>query len=104
MLVEKNLQKKELIIGNGNQRKMIKMYIRKSNLIEAIQYNGQNFQQLADFVGQENIFKNEQGIFLHTLEGDFKMKNPIGDYVLKDSQGKCYFSERNIFKEKYQEI
>lgn len=80
------------------------MYIRKSNLIEAIQYNGQNFQQLADFVGQENIFKNEQGIFLHTLEGDIKMKNPIGDYILKDSQGKYYFYEKNIFEENYQEI
>ena len=80
---------------------MIKMYLKKSSLIEAIQYTGQNFQQLVDFVGQENIFKNEQGIFLHTLEGDFKMKNPIGDYVLKDSQGKCYFYEKNIFEENY---
>lgn len=32
------------------------------------------------------------------------MKNPIGDYVLKDYQGKCYFYEKNIFEENYQEI
>lgn len=81
----------------------IKHYIKKPIPIEAIQYTGNNFLDLQNFAG-EHIYKNDTGIYIHTLEGEMKMKNAVGDYLIKGVHGEYYFCEKSIFEETYKEL
>lgn len=80
---------------------MVKKYVKKPIPIEAIQYNGENFDELQAFAGN-NIYKNEEGIFIHTLEGELKMVNMAGYYLIKGVRGEFYFCEKAIFEETYE--
>lgn len=42
-------------------------------------------------------------MYVHTLEGDMKMKNKDGDYLIKGVRGEFYFCEKSIFEETYEE-
>lgn len=81
---------------------MIKKYIKKPIPIEAIQYNGKNLNELIDF-SDNIVYKSDNDIYVHTLEGDMKMKNKTGDYLIKGIHGEYYFCEKSIFEESYQE-
>lgn len=82
---------------------MIKQYIKKPIPINAIQFTGKNFDELVSFAG-DFIYKNNNEIFIHTLEGEMKMKNAIGDYLIKGVHGEFYFCEKSIFEETYEEL
>lgn len=43
-------------------------------------------------------------MYVHTLEGDMKMKNKTGDYLIKGVKGELYFCEKSIFEETYEEV
>lgn len=81
----------------------MKQYIKKPIPIEALQYNGENFDELAKFAGTD-LYKKDDGIFIHTLEGEMKMKNPVGDYLIKGIHGEFYFCEKSVFEESYDEF
>lgn len=76
-------------------------YIKKPIPIEAVQYNGTNFDELSEFAGND-IIKTDDDIIIHTLEGDMKMKNKTGDYLIKGIDGEFYFCEKSIFERSYQ--
>lgn len=82
---------------------MIKKYVKKPIPIEAVQYDGSNFKELYDFAGNDIYFQDGY-VFVHTLEGDMRMTNKTGDYLIKGVKGEFYFCEKNIFEETYQEI
>lgn len=81
---------------------MKKKYIKKPILIEAVQWTGDNFNELYDFAGNDVYFQ-DGWIYVHTLEGDMKMVNKTGDYLIKGIRGEFYFYEKNIFEETYEE-
>ena len=67
---------------------MIKKYTYKLIApIEAVQWTGTNFRELYDFAGND-IYFQDGWIYIHTLEGDMKMVNKTGDYLIKDIHGK----------------
>lgn len=82
---------------------MIKKYVKKPIPVEAIQFTGDNYKELYDFAGNEVYFQ-DGFIYVHTLEGDMKMKNKTGDYLIKGIEGEFYFCEKNIFEKTYQEF
>ena len=82
---------------------MMKKYVKKPIPIEAIQYDGSNFEELAEFAGSD-IYRKDNQIYIHTLEGEMKMKNPIGDYLIKGPIGEFYFCEKSTFEMTYQLI
>ena len=41
-------------------------------------------------------------VYIHTLEGDMKMVNSVGDYLIKGVRGEFYFCEKNVFEETYE--
>jgi len=82
---------------------MKKKYVKKPIPIEAIQYNGTNFEELVVFAGND-VYTQDGFIYIHTLEGDMKMVNKTGDYLIKGIRGEFYFCEKQIFEETYQEI
>lgn len=81
---------------------MIKKYIKKAIPIEAIQYDGSNFDQLQAFAG-DDVYLQDGQVYIHTIEGDLKMVNKIGDYLIKGVRGEFYFCEKDIFEETYEE-
>lgn len=80
---------------------MINTYVKKPIPIKAVQYTGDNFEELVEFAGND-VYKNETGIFIHTLEGDMKMVNSVGDYLIQGIRGEFYFCEKEIFEESYE--
>ena len=75
----------------------VKMPVR----IDAIQYTGNNFAELYDFAG-DDIYLQDGQVYIHTIECDIKMKNKIGDYLVKGVKGEFYFCEKSIFEELYE--
>ena len=82
---------------------MAKQYIKKPIPIEAVQYNGSNYKELYDFAGND-VYLEDGWIYVHTLEGDMRMKNKCGDYLVKGVHGEFYFCEKSIFEETYEEV
>ena len=80
---------------------MINKYIKKPIPIEAVQYDGTNFEELQQFAGND-IYMQDGQVYIHTLEGDMKMVNSVGDYLIKGVRGEFYFCEKNVFEETYE--
>ena len=69
---------------------MIKRYVNKPIEIEAVQYDGNNINEVQDFCHEkiEEMF--------NALE--------IGDYVMKDNKGCFSTCENNLFQKNYEEL
>lgn len=80
----------------------MKKYVKKPIPIEAVQYTGNNFDELQEFAGND-IYIQDGQVYIHTIEGDMKMVNPTGDYLIKGVRGEFYFCEKDIFEETYEE-
>lgn len=80
---------------------MINKYIKKPIPIEAVQYTGDNFKELYDFAGND-VYYQDGWVYVHTFEGDMKMKNKTGDYLIKGVHGEFYFCEKSVFEETYE--
>lgn len=69
--------------------------------IEAVQYTGDNGQEICLFVGEAD--RNEKNQFLiHTLEGT--MAADPGDWVIKGVKGEFYPCKPDIFEATYEEV
>jgi len=78
------------------------MKFRKKPIeVEAIQYTGENKNEIKEFVGDYILLDWRKNISLHTLEGDMKIS--IGDWIIKGIKGEFYPCKRDIFKETYEE-
>lgn len=62
---------------------MIKTFVKKPVAVQAIQWNGHNFQEIVDFVGIHNLRiqgnLNSPDLIIYTLEGDHHAS--IGDLI-----------------------
>lgn len=88
---------------------MIKKYRKKPVQIEAIQFMGNNVEEIEDFVGQQLLrYTNKDNedpdysVGIPTLEGI--MKASIGDYIIRGVAGEPYPCKPDIFKQTYDEI
>lgn len=82
---------------------MIRKYVKRPIPIEAIQWTGDNFDELEDFAGS-NVWVEDGYLFVMTLEGAFKSKNKVGDYLIKGIKGEFYICEKKIFEESYMTV
>ena len=89
---------------------MIKKYVKKPIVIEAIQFNGYNFGTVYDWVYNTNIYLDrkyseecyKENFLVKTLEGD--MNASIGDFIIKGVNGEFYPCKPDIFEKTYQEV
>lgn len=84
---------------------MIKKYKKKPVTIEALQWTGENLNEVRDFVGEYLMFNYESGIpqvYLKTLEGN--MHASAGDYIIKGIYGEFYACKPDVFTETYEEV
>jgi len=79
-------------------------YRKKPVVIEAIQWDGQNKDEIQAFFQKSPIgYYIEDGcLLISTLEGI--MKASKGDYIIKGVHGEFYPCKPDIFEETYEEI
>ena len=80
-------------------RLVMKRYVKKPIVVEAVQYDGFNTGELNDFCGS-SIFEPVGGSpFIRTLEGDMTISK--GDWVIKGVNGEFYPIKSEIFFKTY---
>ena len=81
---------------------MVKKYVKKPILVEAVQFNGCNIDEVNDFC--KDAFIEDGWLWVSTLEGNMKASNKVGDYIVKGVMGEFYICEKSIFEETYEEV
>ena len=86
-------------------------YRKKPIVIEAIQWNGDNLQEVMEFIGSEFKYESNTGyatnkfsylngiLTINTLEGIMKVSK--GDYIIKGVKGEFYPCKPDIFQATY---
>ena len=87
---------------------MIKKYVKKPIEIEAVQWIGNNLEEIYEFVGVENLCFNSKAVgeevgelYIRTIEGD--MHAAVNDFIIKGVKGEFYPCKPDIFYETYVE-
>lgn len=80
---------------------MIKKYIKNPIPIEALQWNGDNKDEVLSFIGESAEIRGGS-LYIKTLEGD--MFAPIGSYIIKGVNGEFYPCREDIFEKTYEEV
>lgn len=77
-------------------------YITKQAEIEAVQWNGENIEEIDYFAGSNIVYISiPKGLLkVRAAEGIITAVTG-GDYIIKDSSGKFYSCKPETFKEKY---
>jgi len=88
---------------------MIKTYVKLPIPIEAVQWTGDNVDEIIDFTfgGREIFYAYETSsssptLIIHTLEGDHHAS--VGDYIIKGVRGEFYPCKPDIFEQTYTEF
>ena len=89
------------------QIKMIKDYMKKQIVVQAMVWTGENSEELEDFIGhvcigQDFYFDEDRNLFIVTLEGDHRAD--IGAYIIKGVKGEFYPCQPDIFEMSYEEV
>ena len=75
---------------------------KKPTIIEAIQYTGDNIDEISQVLGVLSVINYGESFLIHTLEGNMKV-NP-GDWVIKGIKGEFYPIKNEIFKLTYEKV
>lgn len=80
----------------------MKKYRKKPVIIEAVQFTGNNVDEILEFA--KNSFNNPSTneMMIPTLEGN--MIASIGDYIIKGVNGEFYPCKPDIFDKTYEEV
>lgn len=76
-------------------------YIKKPVEVEAVQWNGENTEEVLEFTNRAAKFENGK-MQIATLEGT--MTANVGDYIIKGVKGEVYPCKPDIFKATYASI
>lgn len=91
---------------------MIKKFRKKPVVIEAVKWDGKNFDEIMKFMqefhgnkfnyenAEEEAYKTGK-LYIRTLEGN--MKASKGDFIIKGVSGEFYPCKPDIFEKTYEE-
>ena len=79
---------------------MIARYRKKPVEVEAVQWTGENWQEIKDFAGSDVSFDGR--LYVFTLEGTLKVD--IGDYIIKGVKGEFYPCKPDVFEKTYEPV
>ena len=110
---ELNQLGKLVVKGYNCNNNNMKKYRKKPVVIEAVQWNGKNFDECMNFIGEtcsnkiayedyEEQCINSGEMTIRTLEGDMVASN--GDYIIKGINGEFYPCKPDIFDKTYEEV
>ena len=78
-------------------------YVKKPIPVEAIQWTGDNFNDIYNFVTSKPVvITTFNELIISTLEGE--MKAPIGSWIIRGPKGEYYPCRGDIFEETYEQI
>ena len=80
----------------------MKKYRKKPVVIEAVQWTGNNVDEVFTFGNSRVTGIVDQKLAIHTLEGI--MTADLGDYIIKGIKGEFYPCKPDIFKASYEEV
>lgn len=76
-------------------------YRKKPVVIEAVQWTGDNIDEIAKFLGHRNFSHDERdGLRIHTLEGTHNAT--VTDQIIKGVKGEFYSCKLDIFAATYE--
>jgi hypothetical protein len=79
------------------------LYRKKPVVIEAVQFRGDNWEQMGEFVGQKASLAKKYGkdiLLINTLEGE--MRADMNDWIIKGVKGEFYPCKPDIFEQTYE--
>lgn len=77
-------------------------YTKKPVTIDAIIWNGENIDEIANFMNWRNFEHDKRsGLVIRTLEGSHNAS--VGDYIIKGVKGEFYPCKPDIFLMTYNE-
>jgi hypothetical protein len=74
---------------------------KKPVVIDAMQFNGKNFDEIEAFVGGDASVKGSE-VIIATLEG--AMHASLGDWIIKGVKGEFYPCKPDIFEKTYEAV
>lgn len=81
-------------------------YRKKPIVIEALQWNGTNFNEIHDFTRDNSSFllndAKELVLVVHTLEGD--MTASEGDFIICGVNDEFYACKPDVFEKTYEKV
>ena len=77
----------------------MKRYVKKPIVVEAVQYNGNNVQEILNFCGGTAVVGTLNEITIKTLEGPLDVSE--GDFIIKGVEGEFYPCKPDIFEKTY---
>lgn len=78
-------------------------YVKKPIPVEAIQWTGDNFNNIHDFIiGQPIVITTFNELVISTLEGE--MKAPIGSWIIRGPLGEYYPCRKDVFEKTYDPV
>ena len=84
----------------------MKNYIKKQVEIQAVQFTGENIEEIETFIGKKlstiEAVNVDTKLIIPTLKGD--MKAIKSDYIIKGIHGEFYSCKEDIFKNSYDEV
>jgi hypothetical protein len=75
---------------------------KKPVVIEAIQWTGDNYDEVGDFLGLYATAQVDDDFIIPTLEGE--MRAAPGDWIIKGVKGEFYPCKPDIFEETYERV
>ena len=83
---------------------MVKDYMKKQVVIQAIVWNGNNVEELDSFMDSSGYHFDDGDfdLYIETLEGDHKANK--GDFIVKGTNGEFYPVKPEIFENIYSDV
>ena len=81
---------------------MTQKYRKKPVIIEAIQWTGNNIDEIIAFAPLHITYTGADYFYVNTLEG--VMKASLNDYIIKGVDGEYYPCKENIFIQTYEQV
>ncbi len=79
----------------------IRKFKKIPKIIEAMQFTGDNFDEISNFIGEGKSHKSGDNILINTLEGQTCAKP--GDWIIKGIAGEIYPCNPDVFQKSYEE-
>lgn len=77
-----------------------KKYRKKPVVIEAVQFTGENAQEIVGWIEEPAAINRAGDIRIHTLEGDHRARP--GDWIIRGVKGEFYPCKPEIFEATYE--
>jgi len=78
-------------------------YVKKPIAVEAIQWTGDNFKEIQDFMHEHHVIKTVYNeLIIPTLEGE--MKAPVESWIIRGPMGEYYPCRGDVFEETYEAV